>query len=492
MFKWFIRHQWKQATRSSIWQKNVLTNVILGFFLFIIFLELFLVGILIDKILSDIAPDKNPVTLFNGILLYYFLSDLVVRFFIQQLSAFSFEAYLHMPVKKPAIVHYAVLKTKLSIFNILPLFIFIPFAFKVIPQVYSSGISWIWLISVISLVLFNNFFASYLKRQIGNKPGIIGYVALILALAIALDYFHVISLSALSGRMFNYLCSHPVMAVIPVFLMILSYVNYYAFLRAKLFAEELQTHKDGNVDALTNLRYFKTLGLTGEMIALEIKLMWRNKRTRTIIYLFPLFVLYGLFFYPQPIYRDGFAFLIFVGFFMTGGMMLSYINYAFGWESCYFDAILTNNIDFIKYIRIKFMISVMLCTICFIVTLPYAFFGWKIILVNFALYLYNIGFLSFILLYMATFNKKRIDLSRPSAFNYQGISAMNWLAILPGFLLPVLLVLPFRLAGYPYAGILFLGILGVAGLAFHKSLLKLIVNNLEKRKYIMAEGFREK
>jgi hypothetical protein len=240
------------------------------------------------------------------------------------------------------------------------------------------------------------------------------------------------------------------------------------------------------------MHYFKSLGLTGEMIALEIKLMWRNKRTRMIIYLFPIFVLYGLFFYPQPIYREGFAFLIFVGFFITGGMMLSYINYAFGWESSYFDAILTSNIDFNKYLKVKFIFAILLSTICFIVTIPYVLFGWKILIVNISLYLYNIGFLLFILLYMSTFNKKRIDLARGAAFNYQGISAMNWLAILPGFLLPVILALPFRLAGYPYAGILFLGILGVTGLAFHKSLLKQIVKNLEKRKYIMAEGFREK
>ncbi len=492
MFIWFIRHQLKQALRSSIWQKNVATNIILGFILLLLFMDLLFVGLMIDKILNQLYPDRNPVTVFNGIILYYLLGDLVIRFFMQQLSGFSFEAYLHLPIKKSAIVHYAALKTLLSIFNILPYFVFLPFAFKVIPSVYSTGMAWTWLVSMISLTLANNFFTAWLKRQLGSKPKIVGFVALAVALLIVLDYFKVLSLSTFSGTIFDYITQHAMIVLVPVALLIASYLNYYLFLRRRLYPEELRLLKDKKVDVLSTMHYFKRLGLIGDMITLEIKLLWRNKRTKTFLMLFPIFVLYGLIFYTQPTYKDSFGFLIFVGFFMTGGMMLGYLNYTFGWESSYFDAILTNNIDFNRYLRVKYIIAQVLCTICYIVTIPYVFFGWDILLVNTALYLYNMGFLAFVLLYMATFNKKRMDLSRNSAFNYQGIGASNWLAVLPGFLLPILLALPFRLAGYPKAGFLFLGILGMAGLVFSRSIIKMILRNLEKRKYIMADGFRQK
>lgn len=85
-----------------------------------------------------------------------------------------------------------------------------------------------------------------------------------------------------------------------------------------------------------------------------------------------------------------------------------------------------------------------------------------------------------------------MDLSRSSAFNYQGIGASNWLAMLPAFLLPVLIYLPFRFAGYPNAGLLAIGTLGVAGLIFHKSLTRFIMKGFLKRRYEMAAGFREK
>jgi hypothetical protein len=206
----------------------------------------------------------------------------------------------------------------------------------------------------------------------------------------------------------------------------------------------------------------------------------------------PVFLLYGLLFYPQEMYRHKDEFLLFVGVFMTGGIMLNYANYAFGYESGYFDGLLTKNIDFNQYIHVKYYISVLICTLCYVLTIPYLVFGYKILLINTAMYLYNIGVLTFVLLYFATFNTKRIDLSRGGAFNYQGIGAMNWLALLPAFILPLLIYLPFRIFGHPNAGIAFTGLLGITGLFFSKFFIRLITKNFYKRKYIMAHNFREK
>jgi hypothetical protein len=108
------------------------------------------------------------------------------------------------------------------------------------------------------------------------------------------------------------------------------------------------------------------------------------------------------------------------------------------------------------------------------------------------MFLYNIGVLSFVLLYFATFNKKRIDLTRGGAFNYQGIGAMNWLAVLPAFLLPILIYIPFNLAGIPNTGIAFIGFLGILGLFFSRFFIRIIFRSFYKRKYIMATAFRER
>lgn len=84
-----------------------------------------------------------------------------------------------------------------------------------------------------------------------------------------------------------------------------------------------------------------------------------------------------------------------------------------------------------------------------------------------------------------------MDLSRGAAFNYQGLGASHWLSMLPAFLLPVFIYLPFEWMGYPTAGLLFIGALGVIGLMFHKTLLGIVLKQFLKRKHIMAAGFRE-
>lgn len=78
------------------------------------------------------------------------------------------------------------------------------------------------------------------------------------------------------------------------------------------------------------------------------------------------------------------------------------------------------------------------------------------------------------------------------AFNYQGIGASHWLIMLPAFIVPLLIYLPFKWFGSAQMGLLVLGGLGVAGLAFRKFFAQAIHNNLQERKYIMSAGFREK
>ena len=107
------------------------------------------------------------------------------------------------------------------------------------------------------------------------------------------------------------------------------------------------------------------------------------------------------------------------------------------------------------------------------------------------IFLYNIGLLSFVLLYVSTYSRKKMDLSKGSAFNYQGFGASHWLTGLPAFFLPIVTFLPFRWAGQPETGIIVIGCLGLIGLLFHKLLLGVVIRQFKKSQYAMAEGFRQ-
>jgi hypothetical protein len=94
-------------------------------------------------------------------------------------------------------------------------------------------------------------------------------------------------------------------------------------------------------------------------------------------------------------------------------------------------------------------------------------------------------------MYFAANSKTRVDMTKGSAFNYQGMGASNWLMVIPFFILPLLIWLPFNLLGIPNVGIAVIGFIGIVSLALHKTLMKFVIKRFEKRKYIMAKGFRE-
>jgi hypothetical protein len=491
IIKWFLSHQWKEMKRASIWQKNLALNIVLGFFILLLLFYLLIIGLFIDKILLEVKPDSNPVDVFNGILLYYLAAEFFMRFFMQSLPTLNIETYLHLPVKKSAIVHYVAAKSVFVIGNYLSWLVVFPFAFKVIVPVHGLTNAWVWLAGFILLVFTNNFLATYIKRQLVNRPMIVGIFGLVLIGFIMLDVFDIISLSVLSTIIFNGLIANSKAIIIPALLVILAYSLNYFLLRSKLYPDEVIHQKKEKIDSLSNIRYLKTLGLTGQLLSLDLRLIWRHKRTRSIVYMAPLFLGYGFFFYPNPAYKDSVGFLIFVGIFMTGGMMMNYLNYCFSYESNYFDSILTHYRDFEKYLRSKYLFAVAISTVCYILTIPYVLFSREIFLINTMTYLYNLGFLSFVLFYFATFVKKRMDLSRGATFNYQGLGATHWLSMLPAFLLPVIIYLPFSWAGFQTAGLLFIGAIGLTGLLFQKAMLNIVLKQFYKRKYIMAEGFRE-
>jgi hypothetical protein len=491
LFTIFLQQQWKETTRSSIWQRNLATNIFIGFFLLLMMGYLLMLGIFIDPILRKIFPDDDPVVIFDGIIIYYLGFDLLIRYLMQSLPTFAIESYLHLPIRKKTMVHFVIIKSIFHPLNFLPLLVFLPFAINSIAPAYNGLSTLAWILTVIFLIFNNNFLATYLKRQLVSKPLITLLAGILLISLAVLDHFGFIKLTALSSAFFSFLLKNPFLTFLTVLLVLLSYSLNYFLLKSKLYPEEIIKRKSYDVQDIPRIKYLTSMGLTGDLVMLDIKLWWRHKRTRTILYMFPIFILYGFFFYPNPQYKEAVGMFIFVGTFMTGGMTMNYLNYAFGYESNHFDGLLTSKVDMDLYIKAKLSIGILISTLCFVLTIPYLFFDVKFLLINFVTYLFNVGFISYVLMYMSTYNKKRMDLSKSSSFNYQGVGASNWLVLLPAFLLPLIIYFPFSLLGYPYIGFATIGLIGIIGLLSRKYWVKAIEKNFYRRKYIMAGGFRE-
>ncbi len=464
----------------------------MGFGILYFIVNFLLIGIFAKKLLLEIFPDEDPVLRFNSFLLYFMGMDLLLRFIMQSLPTLSIQPYLHLPVKRSNLMHYLLCKSLTSPLNYFYFVIFIPFAINGVAYYYSTATAIVWLLSILMIVWFDNFLITYFKRQMGIKPLVTLSFAVVYASFYFLDYFKIFSIRHASEAVFTAIMLNKALLLIPIAIVGIVYYINLLFLKKNAYLEEIGKNNAKKSVNAKDIGFIKQFGVIGELLNLEIKLMLRNRRGKMLLYMTPLFVCYGFFFYPQETYMNMGSMLVFVGIFISGGFMLSYGNYLFSWESAYFDLILSNNVDYKKYFREKFILLASATAIAYVLTLFYAYYGLKIIYINTACFIYNIGFNIHVLIYFSLRNKKYIDLNKQAAFNNQGMSAKNIVVMLPAMVLPVLIYSPFSLFGHPFIGLSILSSIGILGLVFHNKIMELIVKDFHSKKYDMAEGFRQR
>ena len=490
MLSTFLSHQWKDFWRSRNKAGSIAAQLVLGF------LMLYFLGIAIAAgfgmpyLIEEYFPDRNVIEVFNGFILYYFMVELAVRIQMQELPTLSIIPYLHLNIRRKTIVNFLNIKSLFSIFNILPLFIFIPFSLTRVSSMLGPLTALMYLVAILSLTFFNNYFILYLKRKaISNVTYFAIGIVIITGLA-ALDYFQIISVRAASNFVFVLIAKQPLLALVFTIAATLMFVINARYLKSNLYTEELSSKNEKK--GSTDYPFLNRFGKVGELAALELKLVLRHKRSRSSAMMGLFFLVYGLLFYKQEyIVKDAFGGMLFAAIFMTGISILTYGQFMFAWQSSHFDGLLANKIDFKDFIKAKFLLFTISCTIVTILASFYGLISYKLLLLHLAAYLYNIGFATVVVLYFATMNYKRLDITKSASFNWQGVGATQWILGLPFILTPIFIYMPFGILNLPYWGLAAIGVFGFISLLMRNFWINLLVKRFEKQRYKIAEGFRE-
>ena len=486
----FIKLRIRETTRSSVWNKNLVVNIIFALLMLYLMVCFLVVGFFLDRMLLESFPGSDPVELFNRVLLYYFGVELLVRFFMQQTPAMSITPFLHLPLRRSSLMHFLLARSIVNPLNYISFLIFIPFAVRAVSAIYLGAAGW-WLLALFLLVIFVIYINVYIKRQMVVKPAVSLGCGLAFVALIVLDVTGIFSLSTISSSLFDAVLMQPLWILIPIALATGAYLLNYRFLMKHSYPEEIdRTSSKKKQVAAQTLGFMSRFGQIGELIGLELKLILRHKRTKSVLYMMLLFLLYGLIFYTNPMYKNSMGWLVFVGIFVTGGMMLAYGNYIVAWEGRFFDGILTRKGSMMDYFRAKYYLLVSFCVVSYVLTTPYVFFGMNILWIQTACFLFNIGISAPMMLWFAQYSRKRIELSQGSAFNWQGTGASHFIVMLPAMLLPVLIVVIFKWVGLVDWGAGVLALLGVIGILFHKWMIQVLCQRYLQTKYAQAEGFR--
>ncbi|MDV7186706.1 DUF5687 family protein [Lutibacter sp. TH_r2] len=488
MIKHFANFEWKQFFRSTYWQKSIALNILLGFFAVYMMVSFLVMGVAIYPVLKDKFPDKNPLTIVNGVLFFWFLTDLLMRFFLQKLPVMNIKPFLILPLKRNKIVNYVLQKSALSFFNFLPLFAVIPFGIMLIANDHGTLTGLVWIAAMLIFTLIINYL-NFIVESKSAETELSFLPIIVIALALfALNHFNVISFSSLLGSAMNAIVENPIFILVPIALLIGVYFTNYKILRKKLYIDEGVKAKTQEAST-TNMEWTRKFGSIAPFLQLDLKLITRNKRPRSSIFILLIGLFYGLIFYPNPMYNSWEWMFVFVGIFITGIFMINFGQFIPAWDSGYYKLLMSQNIKYKEYLNSKHSLMIMVSILMFILSIPYVYFGWKILVVHFAALIYNLGVNVYVLLYAGSFNRKKIDLTQKAAFNYQGTGAVQWLVGIPLLFVPVLIfLLPYYTLGFE-AGVATLIILGIIGVIFHQKLMTLITKKYLQSKHKMISAF---
>jgi hypothetical protein len=460
-------------------------------FLALYFVAMFLImGVALYPLLKKMYPDDDPFIIANGFVFFWFLGDLFIRFFFQKLPVMSVKPLLTMPIKRSKVVNYVLGKSGFSFFNFLPLFAVIPFGIVLITKDYDASNVIVWMLTMLVITLISNFL-NFIFESISAEIEL-SFLPIIVTVGglFALDNFNVIDLSQLFAQGVLYVVNNPIFILIPLAVLLIIYYFNFKILKKKLYLDNSLKVKTSEAKS-TNLEWTKRFGAIAPFMQLDIKLLTRNKRTKSSLWMLGLGLLYGLFFYPQPMYREMEFMFAFIGIFVTGIFLINFGQFIPAWDSSYYKLLMSQNIQYKDYLKSKHTLMALSVIILFVLSIPYVYFGWKILIAHFAAAVYNVGVNTHVILFGGAFNRKKIALDQKAAFNFQGTGAVQWLIGIPLMLVPMAIfgiinwLVNFEVA---IATLLTLGLLGIV---FHHKIMNAIVRKYQDSKYKMINAFSQ-
>lgn len=480
---WIIKHQWLAFRRSPAFEKDLGVKIFLGIVGLLFLVNLVFISAGLGSILDEFRGDVSKLDFINQFVLYYFLVELGIRYFLQPVPVLDIEPYLHLPIRKSFIANYLLIKSISSPFNLMALAVFIPIFISVaIPEIGLIN-AWFWLLFNLLLSFSLHFFNIIFKKKLENNT--ITWVIIVGIYGVNYLLNTYLNINLLPYYLvLEALQQSPIIIIIPFTMLILMVVICYRFFTQYLYLEDLSDAKMLSGEKLTSrLGGFEAKGIVNTLIVQELKLILRHKRSKSAILVSLLFLFYPLILLNKGDGGIDMAMFMIASILLTGIFIMNYGQFLWSWNTNQMDFFLTKINPYTQWIESRYRLLLYSAVVASILAIPYVYFGWEILPAILATAFYNIGINSMLVMRMSLWSPKAIDLNKSSMMNYEGTGAAQFLIGLPIILGPLAIYGICYLVGFPQLGILSVGVIGLIGIAFRRVFFKAIASKLKKDKY---------
>ena len=488
MIKRFISLEWKSFFRSASFKMNLALKIIMligAFFMILYFLAL---GVFAYEIIEEFI-DPNPFKVVNRFLIFYVIIDLVIRYFLQNMPIINIKPLLYLPIKKNTVINFAISKTTLSFFNIIHAFFFIPFSIVLMFKGHSALQVLGWHLAILGIIYCNNFINIF----VNNKDTIFYSILGVIAALVGLTYYGIFDITAYTAPVFEAFYNSPYLAIIPIILVVILYKVAFAYYKKHFYLDAGLTKKS-KLAQTEDLTWLNRFGSVSTFLKNDIKLIKRNKRSKTTLMMSFFFLFYGLLFFTNAIeVYDGPFWRVFAGIFVTGGFLFSFGQFVPSWDSAYYPLMMSQNIKYKEYISSKWYLIVIATIISTIIASFYLYFGWQAYAAVIVGGIYNVGVNAHIVLWGGAYIKTPIDLtSNKKAFgDKKSFNVKTLLLTVPKLLLPMILYAIGHFTLGEVFGFALVGIVGLAGLLFKNKVFDIIEKIYKSEKYKTLQAYKQ-
>lgn len=489
----FIRLLVMEKVRSLSFGRDLVSALLV--FILVVFVLFYLLGlaVFLGLILKNVFEVQNVPAFLNKAAVFYLLAELLTRFIMQKKPLFDLNCYLHLPIKKTGIIHYLLARSLVSPFSLLVILLFVPVTITDISPVYGPLYSWLWLGTLFFFSIAIHYLVLWLKEV--NDGRFAGTVLLFVS-AVApfvLLYFDIFNIGEITAPFFGLSSSEPV----PMFISLIACVSCYALISRRYLG-------NAYLDRVTKQGFafmsgagkdlFSRFGVAGAYADTELKLILRHKKSRGYLILTLFFLLYGLFMYRVPAgntLMETSALYLFVGILIISMFFINYVQFFLSWNSASFDFFMVKQHGLEALVRGKLLLLIAISFLTYLLTLPYVYFGWEILIFHTVALLYNVGVGIHVLIRFSMWGPKPMDINKGAMFNYDGVGVAQFLMGIPFLVLPYVIYLPMSFLFDPYTALAAVGLFGLTGIVFTEKIISYNVRKLQINRHKISSTFRQ-
>ena len=317
---------------------------------------------------------KEAYHVMNSGLIFILALDFLLRLPFLKTPTQEVKPYLLLPIKRSRLIDFLLLRSGLNSFNLLWLFLFVPFAIITVTKFYGIGGVLTYCIGIWLLIVFNNYWYLLCRTLMDERIWwvllpIVVYGGIAAALFVPDDsplfgFFIDLGEGFITGNILTFIC-------VLVAISLMWFIN--RSIMQKLVYNELNKTEDTTVQVKTvsEYKFLDRYGEIGEYIRLELKLLLRNKVCRKSLYSVTAIVLiFSLTISFSDIYDGGSRdFFVLYNYIIFGILFLSPLM---SYEGNYIDGLMSRKESIYSLLRAKYILYSIALIIPFVLMIP----GW--------------------------------------------------------------------------------------------------------------------